>query len=333
MFSSTKKTVFWILITNVLLVITGFEYQEINTYFDEKAYPPKGQFIDLGGYKLHMVESGNQGPTVILEAGLGLASLDWSLVQPEIAKFAHVVSYDRAGLGSSDESPNPRTSQMMVDELHALLKKANIPGPYILVGHSFGGMNILLYASQYPDEVAGLIFVDSVHELQNRLMVDEELDFLNNLTSWGNPKIGRITQQLGISRLLLPFTNLGEELHNFPVQFKNNYLTKISSSKFARAIYGEDSNFEDSLKQVENSQVSVQNKPVIVITAGNIPDLFDENTDTADKIWFMMQRDLALRSKQGKHLFAENSDHMIPWNQPEIIIQAVKELINLNSKF
>jgi pimeloyl-ACP methyl ester carboxylesterase len=90
----------------------------------------------------------------------------WGRVPSEVAKFAHVVTYDRAGLGRSDPGPTPRTSQQIVDELHALLTRADVPGPYVLVGHSFGGLNVQLYASQHPDQVAGIVLIDSSHEEQ-----------------------------------------------------------------------------------------------------------------------------------------------------------------------
>lgn len=325
-----KKYFFITTVSSLLFLVTGISFQAISTYLDDIRYPPNGKLIDIGGYQLHITEGGGAGPTVVLEAGLGLASLDWSLVQSELDPFTRVISYDRAGLGWSQESPYPRTSQVIVEELHTLLKNTNIPGPYILVGHSFGGINILLYALQYPDEVAGLIFVDSCHERQEDLMPPEDSNFFSSLTSWGNPRFGNFFQHLGLSRLVLPFTDVKEELHVFPAPMQDLYLAKISSSKYARAIYGEDILFEESVKQIKASKNTIQDIPVVVITAGDIPDLFDEETEVSDKVWFMLQHDLALKSKKWKHLFAKKSGHMIPWHQPEIIGDAVHEIIQMN---
>ena len=122
--------------------------------------PAPGQMVDAGGFKMHIHCTGEGSPTVILVSGLDDFSSMWSLVQPEIAKSTRVCSYDRAGLGWSEASPNPRTSANMVKELHALLVNANVEGPYVMVGHSFGGALARLYVHTYPDEVVGLVFVD-----------------------------------------------------------------------------------------------------------------------------------------------------------------------------
>ena len=141
------------------LAAAGAMYQYIGTKLDERKYPLIGRMIDLGGYKLHMIDSGQNhyDPTVVIETGAGESCLGWQLIQPEIAKFARVISYDRAGYAWSDASPFPRTSENIIKELHTMLHNANVPGPYILVGHSFGGLNIQLFANTYPGEVAGVI--------------------------------------------------------------------------------------------------------------------------------------------------------------------------------
>jgi pimeloyl-ACP methyl ester carboxylesterase len=122
---------------------------------------PPGKLVDIGGYRLHVNCTGKGNPTVVLEAGSGDFSVDWGLVQPEVARFTRVCSYDRAASAWSDPGPTPRTMKQEVYELHALLRKAGIKGPYVLVGHSYGGLLTRLYARQYPREVAGMVLVDS----------------------------------------------------------------------------------------------------------------------------------------------------------------------------
>src|SRR2546428_1463462 len=123
--------------------------------------PPPGKLVDIGGYRLHINCTGKGSPTVVLEAGAGDFSFDWSLVQAEVARFTRVCSYDRAGSASSDPGPIPRTMHQEVFELHTLLRRAGVEGPYVLVGHSYGGLLMRLYARQYPREGAGVGLVDS----------------------------------------------------------------------------------------------------------------------------------------------------------------------------
>jgi pimeloyl-ACP methyl ester carboxylesterase len=131
---------------------------------------PAPQLIEVQGRKLSIQCLGDGSPVVILESGLGVYSGTWYKVVPEIAKFTRVCIYDRYGLGLSEPPLTPRTSDHMVAELHELLTKAQVSPPYILVGQSFGGLNIHLFASTYPQEVVGLVFVDAIHpDFDNRL--------------------------------------------------------------------------------------------------------------------------------------------------------------------
>ena len=145
---------------------SGTTYQYVATKLDEQKYPPIGKMVDVGGYKLHMIDQGTGGPPVVMDAGLAGYCLDWSLVQPEIAKFTRAITYDRAGYAWSDESPLERTSENVVKELHTMLHNAGVPAPYVLVGQSIGGLNMQLFANMYPNEVAGIVLIESSHKDQ-----------------------------------------------------------------------------------------------------------------------------------------------------------------------
>src|SRR6266487_2738761 len=150
----------------VLVVLASVVYQGIASAVDASAYPPPGRLVDVGGYRLHIHCTGSGGPGAVgmLDAGNGGSSLDRGLVQPSVATFTRVCSYDRAGYGWSESGPTPRSSGRIVRELHTLLVNTGVPGPYVLVGHSFGGLNMRLYAYTYPQDMAGLVLVDSSHE-------------------------------------------------------------------------------------------------------------------------------------------------------------------------
>ena len=136
-------------------------YEPLAEAADAKAYPPPGQMVDVGGYRLHINCTGSGSPTVVIESGWGDLSASWGWVQPEVAKTTRICTYDRAGMGWSEASPQPRTAREFAKELHTLLVKANEPGPYVLVGHSMGGFTVLVYAHDYPDEVSGLVLIDA----------------------------------------------------------------------------------------------------------------------------------------------------------------------------
>jgi len=127
-------------------------------------FPPPGRLIDIGGYRLHLHCLGTGEPTVVLEAGLNEFSVVWMQVQIAAAKFSRTCAYDRAGFGWSERGLLPRTGRNMVSELYALLRRAGIAGPLVLVGHSFGGLLVREYAEAHPDEVVGLVLVDAAHE-------------------------------------------------------------------------------------------------------------------------------------------------------------------------
>lgn len=123
-----------------------------------------GKLVDIGGRKLHIHCAGNGSPTVIVENGGAVFSFDWELVQPQVALFTRICTYDRAGYAWSDPGPELNTFDQATHDLHLLLRNAGVPGPYVLVGHSLGGMLVRFYQSKYPKDVIGMVLVDSSHE-------------------------------------------------------------------------------------------------------------------------------------------------------------------------
>lgn len=191
----------------VVVVLVGIAYQAIGNARDTRRFPPPGQMVDVGGYCLHIHSMGEGGPTVVFESALGGSSLSWALLRSDVAKLTRACSYDRAGLGWSDADPMPRTPQRIVKELHTLLINARTTGPYVLVGHSFGGLTARLYAAQYPEEVVGMVLVDPAHPSQRLQMTAEQRKRLE--TGARLSRRGAILARLGIARLTAFLVNAG----------------------------------------------------------------------------------------------------------------------------
>jgi pimeloyl-ACP methyl ester carboxylesterase len=147
-----------------IAAITGAAYEFVSDRKDSRRFPQEGRSVNVGGFWLNIHCTGEGSPAVILESGLGIPAMGWDLVQPDVEKFTQVCSYDRAGYGWSDPGPLPRTSEQIAKELHALLQNAGVQPPYVMVGHSFGGVNVRVYNGLYGSEVAGMVLVDSSQE-------------------------------------------------------------------------------------------------------------------------------------------------------------------------
>ncbi|MBP6869273.1 alpha/beta hydrolase [Candidatus Babeliales bacterium] len=306
---------------------SGALYQYIGTKLDEQKYPPIGTMVDVGGYKLHMIETqpthkasagaagqDKSGLVIVLEAGAGACSLNWGLVQPEIAKFAHVISYDRAGHGWSDASPLPRTSENIVKELYTMLHNANIAGPYILVGHSFGGFNAQLFAAKYSDEVAGVVLVDALNEKDFQKDAPwANMSFYENSKNYVIQSKKIMESYFGIKRLM---SDLG--VH----KIKNLRLP----TKFVRTDLDERSHFVDDAEQLRQAGQSLGDKPLTVISAGK--PWPGAGNDDLNSVWPQLQADLVTKSSRGKQIIAEKSGHRIDVEQPDIIVEAVREMVN-----
>ncbi len=156
-----------LLVLVVVAGVVGASYQALGNMADAKRFPQQGRSVSLGSafgnLSLNIDCRGQGNPTVILDSGLGVPAIGWNPVQTEVAKFTRVCSYDRAGYGWSGATSAPRTTSEIVKELHALVEASGEKGPFILVGHSFGGYNVRVYNGQYPNDVAGMVLVEASH--------------------------------------------------------------------------------------------------------------------------------------------------------------------------
>jgi len=305
------------LILLVLVIATaGFFYENISEARDRRFNPMPGQLVDVGGYKMHIDCIGQGSPTVILDSGLGDSYISWHKVQPQIAQFVRVCSYDRAGLGYSDSGPHPRTSKDIAGELRTLLHNAGVAPPYILVGHSMGGYDVRLYASLYRGEVAGMVLVDSSHPEQRKRLPPA----LNDLdASWlREQELLEFTLPFGIPRLL-GFCDTDVKARAAECNFHS-----------AREAVAEMKTFPVSAAQTAATG-SLGNMPLAVISHDPDkpqPDLPEDLVKPINSAWQQMQEELSHLSTAGTHVIARNSGHYIQIDRPEVVIEAVRTVVD-----
>jgi pimeloyl-ACP methyl ester carboxylesterase len=315
-------------ITAVGLAV-GLFYQAVSEIIDRRRYPLQGELVDIGGFRLHLNCIGQGTPTVVMDAGGGAPSITWGLVPSEIAKFTRVCTYDRAGLGWSDRNPRiSRTSQQSVDELHLLLTKAGINPPYILVGHSLGGVNMRLYASQYPEDVVGLVLVDSSHENQ---ITSDEMWRRIKMQSWLY-QVLRVVSQVGVLRLigemnLLPILeDIKREIKKYPLAVQtlfDPFKSFCYRPDYWATASSELANIKKSFEELR-SVTSLGSLSLIVLSQGSKDS---KMSDERFQEWSSLQLNLTKLSSNSQHIIAENSGHLVQLDRPELVISAVAQLI------
>ena len=224
-----RRGVLGLVIGLVVLAVIGAIYQAFGTEIYRRIYLPPGELVDVGGHSLHINCVGEGSPTVILESGSGATSVDWANIQPEVANTTRVCAYDRAGSGWSETGPEPGDPQQIAGELHTLLGNAGIDGPYVLVGHSFGGLYVRMYAELYPNEVEGMVLVDSSHPEQSARSAGAQT------TPETSAQVLLSTQSLGDKPLSVITASEQQE----PIWFElQNELATLSSDSSHRVVEG-----------------------------------------------------------------------------------------------
>lgn len=294
----------------------------------KKKYSPIGQLVDIGGYRLHMHIEGEGTPTVVFDSGAGGIGLAWELVRPAIAKMTRVITYDRAGLGWSDPSPKPRRADVMAEELHTFLQNANIEGPFILVGHSLGGVVTRQFAAKYPNEVVGLVMVDSAHEQQVKQFPEALVKMVNSMK--GMMGVTKLMSKLGIFALKPDLVQIGDNGKLAKGLVAKMQGVMASSNSHAEAMIAE----SGSVFAVETQPIStLGNLPLTVIRHGHLdenavpPSLGEKVRDDYEAAWQKLQAEIMSLSTQGRLIVAERSGHNIMFDQPEIIIESILEMV------
>jgi pimeloyl-ACP methyl ester carboxylesterase len=301
-----RYTAFAEILLLFVLAVCGFLYERASQDRDLRLYPPPGKLIDLGGYHVHLYCTGQGSPTVILEHGLDGSYLDWRKVQPQIAGFTRVCSYDRAGYGWSDRSPKPRVPGAMAAELHTLLENAGEKPPFVLVGHSMGAFNALMFAHLYPKEVSAVVLVDGSHP-------EESLPF-----PWKQQvslRFLQLTMPFGLPRLRRWCAGGDPELQGLRAAV--NCKARVFATH-----YEQWSMFPAAAAEMRNV-TSPLNIPVIVISR----DPAVGRNPAAEQRWAQGQKRLLQFSSNSTQVVAEGSGHGIPGQRPDLIVEAVRRLL------
>lgn len=285
-----RRVVLWPSAALLGLAAVGVTYQGIATEMDHRTLPPPGQLVGVRGHRLHINCVGAGDPTVILEASNGGMSAHWAMVQQEVAKGTRVCAYDRAGLGWSEPSSEPRDAAHISRDLHSLLANAGIQGPYVLVGHSYGGLYVRVYADMYPNEVAGLVLVDSSHPAQFARSAEGRAMFqrLSKLMT-----IGPLFSHLGVIRLF----NFFPSPPGLPEQQRAQIEAFNSSAQHFVATSEEFRETPHTSAQVHDAR-SLEGKPLTLITAGEQP-----------REWMQLQAELAALSSASTHRIVRGATH------------------------
>jgi pimeloyl-ACP methyl ester carboxylesterase len=299
---------------------------------------PTGKLIDVGGYRLHIDVKGKGNPAVIFIAGSQAFSFDWSLVLPSVSAITQTVTYDRPALAWSDPGPMPRTFDQDVYELNELLQKAGVHPPYILVGHSLGGIIARKFEMKYPAEIKGLVLVDATSE-NTTLFINNKVQRLRSLSQ--GKKIPVVKTQIDTFTKVPAKKEMDDFLkmvgepkidppfYKLPLKFQQARVWAMKQPKFLLADNGE-TWAEEFEAMYNDSTYSLGIKPLFVVTSGqnNYPkELGDSVRNELIKIKLKDQHKMAALSLNSKHVVTTKSPHEIHLTEPKLIINAIKKVI------
>jgi pimeloyl-ACP methyl ester carboxylesterase len=312
-------------------------------------YAQPGQLVDAGGFRLNLYCMGNGSPTVVFDSGWGDWAPVWSKVQPEVAKWTRACSYDRAGYGFSDPGPMPHTSVRIAEELHTALHHAGIAGPYILGGSAFGGDNVRVFADLYMSEVAGLVLVDAdPNDVEPKAMREGELRGIAGIVS----RL-RDCRNLIAERKPLPAqpSGPGQSPQTCAQQFFSRGFPEVAwspelSAKLLEIAETKVAMYDAAASEMEQTpwdetylqqhRRSFGSRPIRVLTSGNhgVGHLETKPADTPEHVKYEQETTLAQArwltlSSNSKQIFTHNSSEYIQFDEPETLINSVREVYDL----
>jgi pimeloyl-ACP methyl ester carboxylesterase len=312
-----------------LVIAAGAIYQFSMTRWESHRYPAPGKLVDIGGLRLHINCTGTGSPAVLLEAGPNDSSIIWQLAQPEISKFTRVCSYDRAGFGWSDAPNEPRSSSNIANELERLLTKAGVPGPYVL-GHDFGTLDLRVFTARHRQQVAGMVFVDSVHpDMHHRAPFNVAAqstlsNFAYRVMPWtalvGAPRV------LGWCRGNFMFPNQPAEWARLVPEAAAQYCRLQSLRTEQAQVTDEDGSFPATTGPFGEMPLVVLSHDPKVNDFGGF--FSPDNLVKAERAWMEMQGELRALSSRSQWIIAKGSPHWIQIYRPELVAAPIQEIVN-----
>lgn len=260
------------------------------------------ELVDIGTHSLHMRCTGKGSPVVVIDTGVGDTSERWQDFQALVGQITRVCAYDRAGYGTSEPGPLPRDSGRAADELKLLLENARVKGPYLLVGHSLGGLNVQVFADRYPDQVAGLILLDPT-----------PLPFISGQAF---PELYRMFEQQAVE--LQKVTEAARKSGDPEAQARADYLGAIASEHAAL--------IAESAAQVAVI-ASFGDLPLMVIGSGKPNPAFGEQAEAFQQFWIEQNQALALKSTNGAFVLAQESSHYLHEDASDVVLDAIRQMV------
>jgi pimeloyl-ACP methyl ester carboxylesterase len=326
------------------ILLTQLGVTPMKQTYDPNLYVHAQRVIDVGGRRMNIVCVGSGSPTVILDAGLGGGAAAWARVQTRAARQTRVCAYDRAGMGFSDPAAAPRDAAAIVRDLRALLRGAKVVPPYVLVGHSSGGIFVRLYADRYPNEVVGLVLVDPDSEYEND--ADRKIvPALPQLTRANNKQIEDCA--LNVSEGKCPFfPSLPEYQQKLraagcpQIAWWSCAVAEVVAEQRMRPAFWHDMAFEtealdQSYAEIRAAQRSYGNLPLIVLKDSEDGDIDygpgPISVAQQRKMWqigVQLDEDTARLSSVGAVFVVAGSTHMIPSEHPTAVISAIAEVVD-----
>ncbi len=327
--------VLWIVAIAALLLIAGVLYQWIGGLRDRRRYTGSGRWVTIGnGARLYLLEQGVGEPTVLFEAGIGATHLNWCHIQESIADSARTASYDRCGLGWSSRCRTSRTPGNIATELHQMLQGAGLKPPFVLVGHSFGGLVMRRYALLYPGEVAGVVLIDPMRSEQWPPFdpsKQSQIDLGRRLIRFAVPVASSGIARLLVSLLFCRASKVSDQIVGAAGAHKLHVLTRIKTEvrKMPRKVWpavaahwsrpGFYAGIRSHIVAIPATATEIdalppiREIPVTVLTPCNTTPLSQEHLNRI--------------GDSTRQVFARNSEHWIHLDEPDLVIDSIRAMV------